>query len=146
MLSYYYIYKFAANPEKLKENPLDERRLRALFSISTNFRIYLSAYQTYVIPHLDYCCQIWSPGTQKWIQKIENVQKRALRLIPSLNGKSYEQKLSSLNLLSLENRRIMFDLTQKYREETSTEENLSAEQPTRVTRSKADKKAGKTKV
>ena len=107
--------------------------------------IILSAYKTYVIPHLDYCCQIWSPGTQKWIQKIENVQKRALRLIPSLNGKSYEQKLSCLNLLSLENRRIMFDLTQKYREETNTVENISAEQPTRVTRSKMDKKLAKPK-
>ena len=74
---------------------------------------WLRAYHTYVLPHLDYCCQIWSPGAQKWIQKIEQVQKRALRMIPSLKDRSYEQKLASLNLLTLENRRVLFDLTQK---------------------------------
>ena len=39
----------------------------------------------------------------------------------------------------------MFHLTQKYREETNTVENISAEQPTRVTRSKTDKKLAKPK-
>ena len=107
--------------------------------------IILSAYQTYVLPHLDYCCQIWSPGTQKWIQKIEQVQKRALRMIPSLNGRSYEEKLTSINLLSLENRRLMFDLTQMFREETDKKRTFPSEHCTRVTRSKTDRKLEKPK-
>ena len=105
--------------------------------------ILLNAYQSYVLPHLDYCCQIWSPGTQKWIHKVEQVQKRALRLIPSLNGRSYEQKLASLKLLSLENRRVMFDLTQKYKEESSKENAISPVKSTRQTRSRTDKKLEK---
>ena len=72
--------------------------------------VILNAFKTYVLPHLDYCCQVWSPATKKWSKKIEQVQKRALRLIPSLNGLSYINKLKSLEMLTLENRRNLFDL------------------------------------
>ena len=73
--------------------------------------VILNAFKTYVLPHLDYCCQVWSPATKKWITKIEQVQKRALRMIPSLGGLTYMNKLKSLGMLSLENRRVLFDLT-----------------------------------
>ena len=107
--------------------------------------VIISAYKTYVLPHLDYCCQIWSPGTQKWINKIEQVQKRALRLIPTLKDKSYKQKLSCLGMLSLENRRILFDLTQKFKEENSKKDNFYNEKTSRMTRSKTEKKLDKPK-
>ena len=73
--------------------------------------VILNAFKTYVLPHLDYCCQAWSPASKKWITKIEKVQKRALKMIPSLGGLSYIDKLKSLQMLSLENRRILFDLS-----------------------------------
>ena len=108
----------------------------------------VSAFKTYVLPHLDYCCQVWSPGTQKWIGKIEQVQKRALRLIPSLKGKSYNEKLRCLGMLSLENRRKMFDLLNKYKEESIKKGDNDPEQPTRttrMTRSMTDKQLEKPK-
>ena len=103
--------------------------------------IMVNAYKTYVLPHLDYCCQVWSPGTQKWVKKIEQVQKRALRLIPSLNGKSYEEKLKSLDMLTLENRREMFDFINKYKEGSKRKDgNINIkENSTRMTRSMTDK-------
>ena len=104
--------------------------------------ILISAYKTYVLPHLDYCCQVWSPWTQKWVKKLEQVQKRALRLIPSLKGKSYEEKLQCLNLLTLENRRKMFDLINKYKEE-SMKDGKVLDKSTRMTRSMADKQLEK---
>ena len=53
----------------------------------------VSAYTTYARPHLEYCSQVWTPGTKHWQDKLERVQRRALRLIPSLQGLSYEEKL-----------------------------------------------------
>ena len=105
--------------------------------------ILLNAYKTYVLPHLDYCCQVWSPGTQKWVKKIEQVQKRALKLIPSLKGKSYNEKLKCLNMLSLENRREMFDLINKYKEESMKSDIGDMTKSTRTTRSMTDKKLEK---
>ena len=48
-------------------------------------------------------------------RKIEKVQKRALRLIPSLSGLNYQTKLKMTGLLSLSNRRKMFDLVEMYK-------------------------------
>ena len=105
----------------------------------------VNAYKTYVLPHLDYCCQVWSPGTQKWVKKIEQVQKRALRLIPSLKGKSYEEKLKRLNMLTLENRRKIFDLINKFKEERMKKEVVLLEKATKMTRSMADKHIEKSR-
>ena len=71
----------------------------------------INAYKTYVQPHLDFCVQVWAPGNKK----IEKVQKRALRLIPSLSGLDYQTKLKMTGLLSLSNRRKMFDLVEMYK-------------------------------
>ena len=75
----------------------------------------VSAYTTYARPHLEYCSQVWTPGTKHWQDKLERVQKRALRLIPSLQGLSYEEKLRRSGLLSLENRHLLLDLTEVYK-------------------------------
>ena len=88
---------------------------------------------------------VWSPSTQKWINKVEQIQKRALRMIPSLKGKSYEQKLKHLSMLSLENRRIMFDLINKFKEESEKKNVLSQGRSTTITRSKTDKQLEKPK-
>ena len=75
----------------------------------------INAYKTYVQPHLDFCVQVWAPGNKSWQEKIEKVQKRALRLIPSLSGLDYQTKLKMTGLLSLSNRRKMFDLVEMYK-------------------------------
>ncbi len=50
--------------------------------------------------------QFWSPHHAKDIAKIEGVQRRATKMIPSLRNKPYEERLSHLNLLSLEKRQL----------------------------------------
>ena len=66
-------------------------------------------------------------------------------MIPSLKGKSYEQKLKHLNMLSLENRRVMFDLINKFKDENEKKNLPSQERSTRITRSKTDKQLEKPK-
>ena len=71
--------------------------------------IFLQLYKSLVRPHLEYCIQAWSPHLQKDIKLLEGVQHRAARLIENLHFLSYEQRLSRLNLTTLETRRIRGD-------------------------------------
>jgi len=79
------------------------------------------------------------------VQKIEQVQKRALRLIPSLKHLSYPDKLKNLGLLSLENRRIWFDLITKFREESLNKADTEVRADQRITRGQAENKLEKPK-
>ncbi len=51
------------------------------------------------------CVQFWSPHQAKDIAKL-SVQLRANEMIPSLRNKPYEERLTHLNLFSLESRRL----------------------------------------
>ena len=51
----------------------------------------------------------------KDIDKLEKVQKRAVRMITDLRGTSYREKLLELGLFSLEKRRIRADLVCMFR-------------------------------
>ena len=69
--------------------------------------ILLTILKTLVQPHLDYCCQLWSPSTQYLINRIEKVQKSLISRIRdrSLIGLDYWQKLQLLRVYSQERRR-----------------------------------------
>ena len=43
-------------------------------------------YKVYVRPHLQYCSSAWSPYTVADKELLENVQRRAVRMISNLQG------------------------------------------------------------
>ena len=46
--------------------------------------IFMNLYPVLVRPLLEYCVQVWSPYKQKYIDLIENVHRRATKLVPGL--------------------------------------------------------------
>ena len=72
-------------------------------------------FTTYVRPLLESNTYVWSPHLLKDIDALEAVQKRFTRNIPQLAEKTYLERLQHLGLTSLEERRIIFDLTLVYK-------------------------------
>ena len=73
----------------------------------------IKLYTTYVRPKLEYNSSLWSPYLEKDKQRIERVQKQFTRKTCFRCGiffSSYKERLNKLNLESLEERRIKFDL------------------------------------
>ena len=68
-----------------------------------------------VRPHLEYAAPVWSPHSIYQKDLIENVQRRATKLIPGLNNLSYPERLKKLKLPTLAYRRARGDMIQVFK-------------------------------
>ena len=66
-------------------------------------------------PLLEYAAPIWSPHTVYQKELIENVQRRATKLIPGFYNLSYPERLRKLNMPTLSYRRAMGDMIQVFK-------------------------------
>ena len=106
---------FGAHYSKLIRNSsfrLKQFRLSFL-SKDRNFLIFL--YTTYIRPILESGSVIWSPHYLQDIDRLENVQRNFTKYLAGLYNLSYQDRLTVLNLHSLESRRIYFDLIMTYK-------------------------------
>ena len=115
-------------------------------------RLYAATYNALVRPILEYSCQVWDPHTNKDIQKLESVQRRAARyatnryhdtsspteMIRNLGWDSLKQRRAKIRLATLY--KIMFNLVEIPREQfliptTSTYQShcLNFQRPTTTT-------------
>lgn len=72
-------------------------------------------YVTYVRPILEYNSVVWSPTEIYLIDLLESVQRYFTRNVPSVAHLSYLDRLSTLNLESLEIRRLKSDMVYYYK-------------------------------
>jgi hypothetical protein len=72
-------------------------------------------YRGIVRPHLEYCNAAWSPQYKKDTKLLENVQKRAFRMVPELKELQYAEQMKEMNIPSLQYRRLRGDLIETYK-------------------------------
>ena len=78
-------------------NYLDENMMRKILT-------------TLIRPQLEYASVIWSPYMKKHVKKLERVQRLATRMIPQFKELPYEERLSRMELSTLEERRVRGDM------------------------------------
>ena len=66
----------------------------------------LALYRALVRPLLEYGAQFWSPIRRVDVERLEKVQARATKLVPSIRHKGYQRRLADLGLFTLEQRRL----------------------------------------
>lgn len=86
---------------------------RAFSSNQKNFL--LKIFKSKIRPILEYCCEVWSPWTIEYIDKIESVQRRFTKRITGLYDMSYSERLQICELEPLELRRLKRDLILTYK-------------------------------
>jgi hypothetical protein len=80
-----------------------------------NKDIFKKLFTSIVRPHLEYADAIWNPFMKKHIVALENVQRRASKLVPGLKDLMYQDRLKVLGLPTLAYRRYRGDMIEMYK-------------------------------
>jgi len=86
---------------------------RNFVHISCNCFVIL--YKSLVKSHLEYANSVWDPKRKSDVDKLERVQKTAIKLMPELFKRSYSDRLKALNLPMPKYRRHHGDMIELFK-------------------------------
>ena len=89
-------------------------KIRSAFSYLDQ-ETFKKLYISFVRPHLEYAQSMWSPHQAKFVNMLENVQKRATQLVDGLGNLEYSERLRKLKLPSLKYRRLRGDMIEVFK-------------------------------
>ena len=87
-------------------------------------KLFKRLYTTFVRPHLEYAQSVWSPSSQKLVDMLENVQKRATKMVDGLASLEYHERLKQLDLPTLVFRRARGDMIEVFKHFHSYDQDL----------------------
>jgi hypothetical protein len=82
---------------------------------SRSFLLWRNLILTYVRPRLEFAVSAWSPHLKSDIAILEQVMRRATKVISSIKHLPYEDRLQRLRLTTLEDRRLRGDLIEQFK-------------------------------
>ena len=82
----------------------------------------MKLYKTYVRPHLEFAGQARAPWTAADKDLLENVQRRAVRMVSGLKSANYEDRLRELNITTPEEKRHQVHMLYVYKVLTGRED------------------------
>ena len=77
--------------------------------------MFLNLYKSIIRPHVEYAVTVCTPLYKKEMVAIENVQRRATKLVRTISHLTYQERLKCLGLPSLAYRRERADLVEVYK-------------------------------
>jgi hypothetical protein len=87
--------------------------------LSRDALVISTVYKTLIRPHVEYCTQAWAPvarhGNWNFILKLESIQRKVTKIVNGLEDFTYEQRLKSLGLTTLLERRMRGDLIETFK-------------------------------
>ena len=102
--------KFSTHIAKIVSTAKQRTSLLFRAFLTRDAKYLLMAYKSYILPLLEYCSPIWSPHSVDDILMLESAQRSFTKRIPGLEDMAYEARLKVLGLITLERRRLHFDL------------------------------------
>ena len=98
------------------------KKLNSLLYLLCRIKSYLSIpirklfYNSYILPHLDYCCIVWGNCNSELLAKLHKFQKRAARIILDKNTETPSSELfNELNWLQIQDRINYLKSVQMYK-------------------------------
>ena len=105
-------------PDKMVSKQVQKAHVKlSQFNSTFTYRgkTWLKMFKTYIKPSLLYASETWRPTTKEGIEKLEGVQRRAVRMAGGLEGYSYKDACKRAGMSMIEDELDEADMVRTYR-------------------------------